>query len=108
MIERVRLGQSSLQVPKLCIGTMTFGFQSSEPTAFRILDRVAEEVAHLGRVEVMPKQDGRNMTMVLGPDKKAQAAAAKKAAEAEAAEAAEGDTLVEERPAEVASPDGQG
>jgi translation initiation factor IF-3 len=40
----------------------------------RILDRVAEEVAHLGRVEAMPKQDGRNMTMVLGPDKKAQAA----------------------------------
>ena len=47
----------------------------------RILDRVAEEVAHLGRVEVMPKQDGRNMTMVLGPDKKAQAAHAKKATE---------------------------
>jgi translation initiation factor IF-3 len=50
----------------------------------RILDRVAEHVADVGRVEVMPKQDGRNMTMVLGPDKKAQAAAAKKAAEAEA------------------------
>ena len=47
----------------------------------RILDRVAEEVAHLGRVEAMPKQDGRNMIMVLGPDKKAQAAYAKKAAE---------------------------
>ena len=38
----------------------------------RILDRVADEVADVGRVEVMPKQDGRNMTMVLGPDKKAQ------------------------------------
>ena len=44
----------------------------------RILDRVAGEVEHLGRVEIMPKQDGRNMTMVLGPDKKAQAAFAKK------------------------------
>ena len=43
----------------------------------RILDRVAEDVAHLGKVEVVPKQDGRNMTMVLGPDKKAQAAHAK-------------------------------
>lgn len=43
----------------------------------RILDRVAERVEHLGRVEVMPKQDGRNMVMVLGPDKKAQAAHAK-------------------------------
>jgi translation initiation factor IF-3 len=41
----------------------------------RILDRVAEEVAEVGRVEIMPKQDGRNMTMVLGPDKKAQAVA---------------------------------
>jgi translation initiation factor IF-3 len=46
----------------------------------RILDRVAEMVADVGRVEVMPKQDGRNMTMVLGPDKKAQAAAQKRAA----------------------------
>jgi translation initiation factor IF-3 len=40
----------------------------------RILDNVAEHVAHLGRVEVYPKLDGRNMTMVLAPDKKAQAA----------------------------------
>jgi len=61
----------------------------------RILDRVAEAVAEVGRVEIMPKQDGRNMTMVLGPDKKAQAAAAKKAAEAQA-EAEAGATLVTE------------
>ena len=44
----------------------------------RILDRVAEDVAHLGKVEVVPKQDGRNMIMVLGPDKKAQAEHRKK------------------------------
>ena len=55
----------------------------------RILDRVAEEVTHLGRVEVMPKQDGRNMTMVLGPDKKAQAAHAKKVHDAEVADGTE-------------------
>jgi translation initiation factor IF-3 len=42
----------------------------------RILDRVASYVVHVGRVEIFPKQDGRNMTMVLAPDKKAQAAAA--------------------------------
>jgi translation initiation factor IF-3 len=48
----------------------------------RILDRVAEEVAEVGKVEVMPKQDGRNMTMVLGPDKKAQEKARKDAAAA--------------------------
>ncbi len=57
----------------------------------RILDRVAEEVAEVGKVEIMPKQDGRNMTMVLGPDKKAQAEKAKKATTEEAAPAAPAD-----------------
>ena len=52
----------------------------------RILDQVAASVVEVGRVEIFPKQDGRNMTMVLAPDKKAQAAAAadrKKASEEE-------------------------
>ena len=40
----------------------------------RILDDVVTAVEHLGRVEIFPRQDGRNMTMVLGPDRKAQAA----------------------------------
>jgi translation initiation factor IF-3 len=40
----------------------------------KILDRVSESVAHLARVEVVPRLDGRNMTMVLAPDKKAKAA----------------------------------
>jgi len=40
----------------------------------RILDNVAEAVEHVGRVEVASKLDGRNMTMVLAPDRKAQAA----------------------------------
>ena len=51
----------------------------------RILDRVAETVVDVGRVEALPKVDGRNMTMVLGPDKQAQAKKARE--EAEAAEA---------------------
>ena len=46
----------------------------------RILDRVADEVITVGKVEAMPKQDGRNMTMVLGPDKLAQEKARKEAA----------------------------
>ena len=33
----------------------------------RILDRLAEEVADYGVVEQTPAQEGRNMTMVLGP-----------------------------------------
>ena len=40
----------------------------------KILDNVAEAVQHTGRVEVVPKVDGRNMTMVLVPDRKAQQA----------------------------------
>jgi len=40
----------------------------------KILDRVADQVANTARVEVVPKLDGRNMVMVLAPDKRAQAA----------------------------------
>lgn len=61
----------------------------------KILDHVAEQVADVGRVEVVPKLDGRNMIMVLAPDKKAQAAAAKRSAdddaEADASETAPSD-----------------
>ena len=65
----------------------------------RILDRVAEEVAEVGKVEVMPKQDGRNMTMVLGPDKKAQAKAPRPApAAGEGTEGPTGTTEVPEEP----------
>ena len=66
----------------------------------RILDRVVDTVAHVGRVEVYPKQEGRNMTMMLSPGqatrRQREAAQAHQAAEAEAAEAAvEGDAVVE-------------
>ena len=37
-----------------------------------------EFLPHVAQVEAYPKQDGRNMVMVLGPDKKAQAAQIKK------------------------------
>jgi translation initiation factor IF-3 len=40
----------------------------------RILDDVVTAVEHVAKVEIFPRQDGRNMTMVLGPDRKAQAA----------------------------------
>jgi translation initiation factor IF-3 len=38
----------------------------------KILDQVADNVATVGKVETMPRLDGRNMTMVLAPDKRAQ------------------------------------
>ena len=56
----------------------------------RILDDVAESVSDVGRVEVMPRVDGRNMTMVLGPDKKAQAEKRRKEQQAEKAGAQAG------------------
>ncbi|MDQ2677116.1 MAG: translation initiation factor IF-3 [Actinomycetota bacterium] len=74
----------------------------------RILDRVAEEVAEVGKVEIMPKQDGRNMTMVLGPDKKAQALAtaqAKKASEEESAPSASDATPSESPAPEATAPE---
>jgi translation initiation factor IF-3 len=53
----------------------------------RILDHVADAVVHVAKVEVMPKLDGRNMTMVLVPDKRAKAIwDAQRKADAEAAE----------------------
>lgn len=35
----------------------------------KILDEVAEQVASVGKVEAWPRLDGRNMTMVMAPDK---------------------------------------
>ena len=46
----------------------------------KILDQVEQAVKDVGRVEIFPRIDGRNMTMVLAPDKRAQAAAQKAAA----------------------------
>ena len=37
----------------------------------KLLDRLAEDVVEIAKVEVMPKVDGRNMTMVLNPMKEA-------------------------------------
>ncbi|HVM66075.1 MAG TPA: translation initiation factor IF-3 [Acidimicrobiales bacterium] len=53
-----------------------------------ILNRIAETVSTVGKVESMPRLDGRNMVMVLAPDKRAQAAA--HAAKGHAAGDAEG------------------
>jgi translation initiation factor IF-3 len=52
----------------------------------KILQDVAEQTKHLAKIEASPRLDGRNMTMVLAPDKRAQADAARAAAQARAAE----------------------
>jgi aryl-alcohol dehydrogenase (NADP+) len=41
-MEHVRLGQSGLQVSRLCLGTMTFGLQIDETAAGAVLNRAAD------------------------------------------------------------------
>src|SRR5271165_25544 len=47
----------------------------------KILDRLAERVDGMARVEAEPRLDGRNMVMVLAPDKRAKQSAAARAAQ---------------------------
>src|SRR5687767_3399387 len=53
---------------------------SHQELGLKILHRVAEEVGAAAKVEAAPKVDGRNMIMVLAPDKRAQQAPPKKQA----------------------------
>lgn len=48
---------------------------SHQELGLKILTRVAEEVGPIAKVEQSPKVDGRNMVMILGPDKRAKPAA---------------------------------
>ncbi len=82
---------------KVKITIMFRGREQHRPElGFRLLQKLAEDVQELGFVESSPKQDGRNMVMVLGPHKKKseakvdqQAAKESKAAERAAEQAAE-------------------
>jgi len=56
---------------KVKVMIMFRGREQSRPEmGIRLLQRLAEDVAELGFIESSPKQDGRNMIMVLGPTKK--------------------------------------
>ena len=77
---------------KVKITIMFRGREVAHPElGMKILDNVAQQVADLAKVEAAPKLDGRNMIMVLAPDKRAQDAAKRRAAEA----AANGEVLEE-------------
>jgi translation initiation factor IF-3 len=55
---------------KVKVTIMFRGREQSRPElGFRLLQRLADDVAELGFVEASPKQDGRNMIMVLAPHK---------------------------------------
>jgi translation initiation factor IF-3 len=58
---------------KVKITIMFRGREMSHPElGKKILDQVAEQVAGVAKVEAAPKLDGRNMVMVLAPDRRAQ------------------------------------
>jgi translation initiation factor IF-3 len=58
---------------KVKITIMFRGREMSHPElGKKILDQVAEQVAAVAKVEAAPKLDGRNMIMVLAPDRRAQ------------------------------------
>ncbi|GAC1527781.1 MAG: hypothetical protein NVS3B1_18400 [Marmoricola sp.] len=70
---------------KVKITIMFRGREQHRPElGFRLLQRLAEDVTELGFVESSPKQDGRNMVMVLGPNKKKADAKVELKAESEA------------------------
>ena len=81
---------------KVKITIMFRGREQHRPElGFRLLQRLAEDVTELGFVESAPKQDGRNMIMVLGPHRKK--------AEAKVELAAEKQTRMAERAADEAA-----
>ncbi len=70
---------------KVKVMIMFRGREQSRPEmGYRLLQRMAADVTEYGYVESNPKQDGRNMVMVIGPNKKkADAKAEQKDAQAE-------------------------
>ena len=59
------------QGDKVKVMIMFRGREQSRPEmGYRLLQRMATDVADLGYIESNPKQDGRNMIMVIGPHKK--------------------------------------
>ena len=70
---------------KVKITIMFRGREQSRPElGFRLLQRLAADVEELGFVEAAPKQDGRNMIMVMAPHKKKVEAKAEAARHAKA------------------------
>ena len=94
------------QGDKVKITIMFRGREQSRPElGFRLLQRLAEDVQELGFVESAPKQDGRNMIMVLGPTKKKADARAERAADRARREGARDESATPTAPADAATED---
>ena len=58
-MEHVRLGRTGLQVSRLCLGTMTFGYQCDEPTSVAILNAATDAgITFLDTADVYPLGGG--------------------------------------------------
>jgi translation initiation factor IF-3 len=67
---------------KVKVTIMFRGREVAHPDlGMKILNRIADQVGPTAKVEAAPKLDGRNMVMVLAPDKRARAAAARSASQ---------------------------
>ncbi|MFD0864856.1 translation initiation factor IF-3 [Tessaracoccus lubricantis] len=87
---------------KVKITIMFRGREQSRPElGMDLLRRLADDVAEFGFVESSPKQDGRNMLMVLGPTKKKTEAKVDLAADREARMAARKENAELDRAAEA-------
>jgi translation initiation factor IF-3 len=68
------------QGDKVKVTIMFRGREQSRPElGFRLLQRLAGDIEELGFVESQPKQDGRNMVMVIGPHRRKSEARAERA-----------------------------
>jgi translation initiation factor IF-3 len=71
------------QGDKVKVTIMFRGREQSRPElGFRLLQRLAADVEELGFVESQPRQDGRNMIMVIGPHRRKSEARAERARDA--------------------------
>jgi len=67
---------------KVKVTIMFRGREQSRPElGFRLLQRLAEDITELGFVESSPKQDGRNMVMVVAPHRSARTVRSARAAD---------------------------
>ena len=81
---------------KVKVTIMFRGREQSRPElGYRLLQRLAQDVTELGFVESAPKQDGRNMIMVLGPTKKKADAKAEQRRRRDSARAEQGEAGAE-------------
>lgn len=66
-----RIGEFLSEGHRVKVTVMFRGRETDHPEiGTKILDKIAQEVEDIAKVEMAPRQEGRNMTMLLVPNKK--------------------------------------